>query len=259
MSLFINAEAHPNLFMNTNRLQAPNQAYYQYDTLSEWKKEQHNINESITESIRKIKVLYNLQEISRQRSEEAFAQQLETYRVHYGNFKSDVLERLAMLEESEAQLKQLLEEETVLNKQARKQITEIHQSNKKLLHELHQFQDASKTVSAQVDACLSLQKQTITQLSDQSAQYEHISEELKKQADDQQQVQTKLQNQEALVEKALRQLDHIRSVLYERSSYLAEKVESGYDRTASYVYHLLTKSEKPYTFFLQSNKKENKE
>ena len=42
-----------------------------------------------------------------------------------------------------------------------------------------------------------------------------------------------LDKQEALTEKISRQLNHIRSIIFERTNYLATKLEDGYKLTAS--------------------------
>ncbi|MDQ6597448.1 hypothetical protein E2K98_06635 [Bacillus salipaludis] len=70
------------------------------------------------------------------------------------------------------------------------------------------------------------------------------------------QVLTRLDRQEALTEKILRQINHIRSILFERTNYLATKIEDGYKVTSTYVYKLMTGSEQPLTFLLRNDKKE---
>ncbi|MCL6572457.1 MAG: hypothetical protein K6T88_12360 [Bacillus sp. (in: Bacteria)] len=66
----------------------------------------------------------------------------------------------------------------------------------------------------------------------------------------------RLDNQEALIEKISRQLNHIRSILFERTNYLATKIDDGYKITSSYVYKLMTGSDQPLTFFLMNQKDE---
>jgi hypothetical protein len=68
-----------------------------------------------------------------------------------------------------------------------------------------------------------------------------------------------LDKQEALTEKIYRQLNHIRSILFERTNYLAEKMDEGYKLTSSYVYNLMTGNDQPVSFtLLNRNKKVEK-
>jgi predicted nucleic acid-binding Zn ribbon protein len=86
-----------------------------------------------------------------------------------------------------------------------------------------------------------------------------LSEKISKQEEFQTGVLNRLDQQEALTEKIFRQLNHIRSILFERTNYLAEKIDEGYKITSSYVYKLMTGSDQPITFYLMNNKKEEKQ
>lgn len=85
-----------------------------------------------------------------------------------------------------------------------------------------------------------------------------LSEKISKQEEFQTVVLNRLDQQEALTEKIYRQLNHIRSILFERTNYLAEKIDEGYKITSSYVYNLMTGSDQPITFLLMNNKKVEK-
>jgi vacuolar-type H+-ATPase subunit I/STV1 len=86
-----------------------------------------------------------------------------------------------------------------------------------------------------------------------------LSEKINKQEVFQTEVLTRLDQQEALTEKISRQLNHIRSILFERTNYLAEKIDEGYKITSSYVYNLMTGSDQPLTFYLMNHKKGEKQ
>lgn len=86
-----------------------------------------------------------------------------------------------------------------------------------------------------------------------------LSEKISKQEEFQTGVLNRLDQQEALTEKIFRQLNHIRSILFERTNYLAEKIDEGYKITSSYVYNLMTGSDQPITFYLMNNKKGEKQ
>lgn len=86
-----------------------------------------------------------------------------------------------------------------------------------------------------------------------------LAQKVNKQEEFQTEVLTRLDKQEALTEKISRQLNHIRSILFERTNYLAEKIDEGYKITSSYVYNLMTGSDQPITFYLMNNKKGEKQ
>jgi hypothetical protein len=100
-------------------------------------------------------------------------------------------------------------------------------------------------------------KQIYTQISDQYLLQKQMSEKISGQEEFQNGVISRLDKQEALTEKISRQINHIRSILFERTNYLAEKIDDGYKLTSSYVYNLMTGSDQPISFYLlNKNKKE---
>jgi hypothetical protein len=100
-------------------------------------------------------------------------------------------------------------------------------------------------------------KQISTQISDQYLLQKQMSEKITGHEDFQNDVISRLDKQEALTEKISRQINHIRSILFERTNYLAEKMDEGYKLTSSYVYSLMTGSDQPISFYLlNKNKKE---
>ncbi|WP_066064593.1 hypothetical protein [Neobacillus soli] len=111
-----------------------------------------------------------------------------------------------------------------------------------LRSKLERNEDASYQLAQQMDKQLELQME--------------VSEKVTKQADLQGGMLQRLDNQEALIEKISRQVNHIRSILFERTNYLATKIDDGYKVTSSYVYKLMTGSDQPLTFFLMNHKKE---
>ncbi|MGX6442186.1 hypothetical protein ACWM35_02975 [Neobacillus sp. K501] len=131
-----------------------------------------------------------------------------------------------------------------LNTQSQKEFEEQMIRWLKVLDEKNsQLQTANLELSLQISAQMELQKQ--------------LSEKFSNQEEFQVGVLNRLDQQEALTEKISRQLNHIRSILFERTNYLAQKMEDGYKLTSSYVYNLMTGSDQPLTFY-KLNKKEEK-
>jgi len=73
-------------------------------------------------------------------------------------------------------------------------------------------------------------------------------------------VLNRLDTQEALTEKISRQLNHIRSIIFERTDYIATKLEDSYKKTSAYVYKLMNGTEHPtYSTLVNSKKKKNQQ
>ncbi|MEH7076595.1 hypothetical protein [Neobacillus drentensis] len=98
--------------------------------------------------------------------------------------------------------------------------------------------------------------QLIVQMNEQLELQKEFAETLTKQEEFQAGVLQRLDTQEALIDKITRQINHIRSILFERTNYLAAKIDEGYKITSSYVYKLMTGSDQPLTFLLMKDKKE---
>jgi len=122
------------------------------------------------------------------------------------------------------------------------QWTQIDTHLKDLRHRLEKNEEVNQQLVLQMNEQLELQK--------------IAAEKLEKQEDFQEGVLKRLDNQEALLDKLGRQINHIRSILFERTNYLAAKIDDGYKITSSYIYKLMTGSEQPLTFFLINHKKE---
>jgi predicted nucleic acid-binding Zn ribbon protein len=156
-------------------------------------------------------------------------------------------------------------------------IDEQSHANVSLFHEIHEMKHQfrsqevvqannwDKVVNQLNELRSSNQKHTeyeeliIHLLKTQEELQKQLSEKISKQEDFQTGVLNRLDQQEALTEKIFRQLNHIRSILFERTNYLAEKIDEGYKITSSYVYNLMTGSDQPITFYLMNNKKEEKQ
>ncbi|WP_342430362.1 hypothetical protein [Neobacillus sp. FSL H8-0543] len=102
-------------------------------------------------------------------------------------------------------------------------------------------------------------EQLATKINEQVELQKQFSQEFTKQEEFQTEVLSRLDKQEALTEKIYRQINHIRSILFERTNYLAEKMDEGYKITSSYVYNLMTGNDQPVSFtLLNRNKKVEK-
>lgn len=145
-------------------------------------------------------------------------------------------------------------------------LREIHEMKQQFLNqEVVQANNWDKVANQLNELRSSNQKHTeyeeliIHLLKTQEGLQKQLSEKISKQEEFQTGVLNRLDQQEALTEKIFRQINHIRSILFERTNYLAEKIDEGYKITSSYVYNLMTGSDQPITFYLMNNKKGEKQ
>ncbi|WP_407269759.1 hypothetical protein [Radiobacillus sp. PE A8.2] len=128
-----------------------------------------------------------------------------------------------------------------VTKHTQAQLTEIDQSTQAVLQKLESYQQ----INLQMMEMLSLQKQMADQINHQEKHHDHVLD--------------RLESQEALMQKALRQLDNIRATIFERASHLSDKMEDGYHVTAAYFYKLVSGSKQPLNFFMMKDRKEEQD
>jgi len=247
MGLFINNDKHPDVYKNDGQINEPNQRYFRQDHQSEMLEEQQKTNEALQRSFDELKNLYEKQATKQANQWKNFGNRL--YELKKGNLQHEkteyhVLERLKNLDEKSTNLQKTLENEQLVSQDFMNNIQNLSQSNQEVVNRLDTATLANQQLELKVNEQLDLQKQ--------------IAQQISKQDDTQQEVLKRLDNQEAMMEKIMRQIDYFRSVLFERTNFLAEKIENGYNLTSSYFTKLMTGSEKPLTqFLIQQKQKEN--
>lgn len=221
MGLFINSEQHHNMYRTKENIHGPNQATFQRDHLSELLKEQQKTNESLRKSMIKLGIL---QEQSGQN--------------HSKQWK-EMGKRLASLEKANYQQDQRAIQ---------------------MLEHLKILTDENKNMQMLIEKEHISSQEIGEQIKQHYLNHQELSKQLHAHDENQQEVIKRLDHQEALTEKMLRQMSNLRSILYERTNFLAETIEDSYQFTSSYVYQLLTGTEQPLTFYMQrKQEKESRE
>jgi len=248
MSLFINTGHHPGVFKNKNDITGKNQSYYRRDHFSDLLKEQQDVNHTLIQSLREIKRLNQEQTIRQEGHRKDLAAQLrglEEQNKERKRFENKTLDSLYQLGMENAQLQKGLEADERIKQEMLEKITSISESNSRTEVSLYNQVSFNKQVIDQLKEVIEMQTQMNTDASQNNKQHDQLV--------------NRLETQEALMEKTLRQLNHLRASLFERTHHLVEKMEETYDLTTSYVNQLLSGSNKPLTFFMtEEQKKESK-
>ncbi|WP_017381646.1 hypothetical protein [Paenisporosarcina sp. TG-14] len=246
MGLYINTGKHPDILKNNGHIVDQNQSFFKRDHLSELLMEQQKTNETLNQSFSELKDLFEKQE-SKQTSHWKYIQKgiSEQKKVNFQHRKVDnhVLEWLKELDAKDSNLQVTLENDLLLKQELMNTMETLSHSNLEVVTELDKVGLANEVLDLKVNEQLDLQKQ--------------ITQQISKQEDTQKVLLSRLDNQEALTEKILRQIDHFRAILFERTSYLAEKIDTGYNYTTSYFSKLMTGDQSLTHFLLNKKQKEN--
>lgn len=245
MGLFINKDSHPDVFKNTGDIREPNQELLRKDYLSEIIQEQKHANTSFMKSFDSLQKQYLEQEYLQTSQWKTVSDKLSDLgkrNMEHTEFESQMMEWIKSLEEKNLMLETLLKKEEQFKQEITEQLNNQMQSHQEMADQLEKYETVQDAMNAKMNENLTLQR--------------HIADQLTKQEEFQNGVLIRLEKQEALSEKISRQLTNIRSILFERTHYLADKVQEGYKLTSSYVHKLMTGSEQPFTIFLSNKKKE---
>ncbi|GAA0607267.1 hypothetical protein GCM10009001_25700 [Virgibacillus siamensis] len=244
MGLFMNKAEHPDVFRNNQSIEEPNQSYFKLDYFDELLKEQNRVNSTLFSSFHNLEKLYEQQKHTQADQWKEINDQLLSLMersFQHEQFESETMEWLTVLDRNHAEMKQLMENENVFKADVTERIEHLRQSNQEIVDKLNHYGSSNQELVEEMGELVNLHKK--------------MSAELSKQDDHQHHVMDKLENQEALMEKTLRQVSHFRSILFERTNYIAERIENSYNLTSSYVYKLMTGSDQPLTLYLEERKK----
>ena len=245
MGLFINKHKHPNLYKNTNQLAEPNQVESRQDFLTELMQEQQKAYEAMNEALAEMKTRYQQQTDAQNTQWQQVDYQLSDLKnntIRQQKFENEMVTNLYSLHEKNVQLETMVEKEFQVRESLTEKITQISYTCNSISDRLEKNEEAHLQLAEQMNKQLDMQKQAAEKLTKQEEIYGGMLK--------------RLDTQEALLDKLGRQLNHVRSILFERTNYLVDKIDEGYKLTSSYVYKLMTGSEQPLTFFLMNHKKE---
>ena len=245
MDLFINHDHHPNVFKNQENIQASNQAFVKYNSLTELLNEQQKTNMELVRSLDELKLRNEQQEITQKNQWKQIKYKMKDLKASHLNrveLESHLVHRLETLDEKSSYLQEMVESESPVTKSILEEMNRLSHSHQEMADRLKDNETSNQVLSAQLNEQMNLQKE--------------ITEKLSLHTENQVDVLKRLDQQEALTEKVYRQLNHIRSIIFERTNYLATKLEEGYKLTVSHVYKLMQGTDQPLYFSHIHPKKE---
>ncbi len=245
MGLFINNLEHPRVFKNEGSIQEPNQAYFKIDYVSELVKRQEEVNEKLLHAFYGLQVNHEQQANAARHRWEATDRQVKKLgdsHLRQEKLSEDAVASQHRLEQQVTNLNDILEKDADFQQETLNKISHMQIANEGLEKKLTAQETLHQQLAGQMEAVYDLQKKMTEQAATQEEKQEDILE--------------RLEDQEAVMEKITRQLAHFRSIIFERTNHVVEKVENSYDLTSSFFYKMLTGSEQPLTLLMMKEKKE---
>ncbi|MEC2157763.1 hypothetical protein [Virgibacillus halodenitrificans] len=247
MGLYIN-HRHGDIYKNNEGIQAPNQEVFIKNHVAEMIEEQQRVNKSLSTSFYELKNLYEQQSNKQTHQWKDITTQLNQLKElndTHDKLENDVIKVLQKLEGNQLSIQKLIEENYLSKETYDQQLNEITSGYQDIADKLERHREVNEKLTSKVEQQTEWQKE--------------IGEKVKEHEVSQEKVLERMENQEAITEKITRQMDHFRSILFERTNYLAEKVEEGYHLTTSYVAKLMSDPERPLAYMTLERKNKDKQ
>jgi len=225
MGLFKNDVEHPEIYINHTEIKEPNQPFYKVDYFQELVEEQKKINEEMVSSFRYLKETYNLHEkIQKNRWDVTKSQlmKLNERSDRHENLEKETIQHIINLENKQEEIQRHLREEHSFKQHIEEDLGQLKEMNEQLIHCIRESESVNSQLSSKIEELVEMNKEMNIKLTKLEQQQTDVSERIEK--------------QEALLDKAIRQLTNLRSILYERTHELAEKIENGIKFMTTSVY-----------------------
>lgn len=230
MGLFFNKKNHSDLYKG-DEIAERNQAIYRTDSLSEAMNEQKKsfdmMNAKYNEMEKQLQKQRRIQ-TDRWRTTGIRFDEILDHQSQHRQFEQEAIETLARLDQKHKELQKILENKMKMNDDLVEQINLISQSNIDIAERLEKF-DAD-------------QEKLLTKMDEQIEKQDQFSLLLEQQKTIQSEMVERIEQHEGLIEKMMRQMDFLKSVIFERSHFIAEKIDKSYQLTTTYISNLRRKS-----------------
>ncbi|WP_432359880.1 hypothetical protein [Sporosarcina sp. UB5] len=230
MGLFFNKKNHSDLYKGSN-IPERNQAVYRTDSLSEAMKDQTKAFEAMHDKYNEIeKQLQHQRRIQSDRWKMTGARidEILERQTRHRQFEQEAIETLERLDRKHKELQQSIENKRKMNEELVKQINILNESNGEIAERLDKFEADQKRLLTKMDVQIEKQDQFSLSLEEQKTAQTELAE--------------RMERNEGLIEKMMRQMDFLKSVIFERSHFIAEKIDKSYKLTTTYMSSLRGKS-----------------
>lgn len=249
--MFQNSKVFTPIKPLTNSNQNSFRVNYLTEFVSQQIKQNDAINHSINKVVETVNTTHQTQEIKIDRILQEQQQQKEQSDFflekvdNHEKTNENILHSLQEIKNNHHQMNDSLKNEQLLNQAILDQLS---------------FQDHQlRNTNNQLENYVTLAEQLSEQLINQGLLLKEMEQKLQVQDVYHSTVMSKLDKQDAINEKIIRQLDHLKSIVYERVNLIVEKVENSYQSTTEYFNGIINKSGFMKPFLLSSRSKDKKE
>ncbi|MCM3638080.1 hypothetical protein M3152_10105 [Sporosarcina luteola] len=230
MGLFFNKKSHSDLYKGDS-IAERNQSIYRTDSISEsiieQKKSFDMMNEKYTEMEKQLQKQRRIQS-DRWRMTGIRFEEILDHQSQQRQFEQEAIGTLERLDQKHKELQKMLESKRKMNEELVEQINMLNHSNAEIAERLEKFD---------ID-----QEKLLTKMNAQLEKQDQFSLSLEEQKTVQTQMVERMEQHEGVIDKMIRQVDFLRSVIFERSHFIAEKIDKSYQLTTTYMSNLRGKS-----------------
>ncbi|MDR0137539.1 hypothetical protein RFW18_07230 [Metabacillus idriensis] len=231
-----------------------NQEFFRVNYMQDYLKHQQQVNTELSHAVNALNSLLHESRKEQKQHYHAVYRQLEKQEAVTSPLLSNIeiqqsaskilSERLEILENSNTEMMSKLISEGHVSQAIIDQLTLQDQSIRELSGRFKTYESLQEKIIDQLDSHAELKEQIKNRLELQEVFHQSVIE--------------RINHQEALTEKISRDIAHLKSVIFERVSYLVEKAEENVKITIEYIFNLFTKNEsyKGYTMTKPPKKKD---
>ncbi len=238
--VYIKNQQNPLLYKHPIQVKATsNQDIYRRNYLQEFIKSQQNINGELKNASIKINSLLYETKLEQKQQYTHLSKQLEDHEkrttplIDHINKQDEAykmfLQKFKAIDTFNQEILKRYEEEELVNQaiidQLTHQDTAMHQLSKKI----DQFENHQTNLSSQLDSQTDINDQILKTIEIQESFHKTILE--------------RIDQQEAINLKTSRELDNLKATIFERISYIVDKIEENYRHITGYVGQLFTKTQ----------------
>ncbi|BAQ11936.1 hypothetical protein OXB_3467 [Bacillus sp. OxB-1] len=235
MGLYMNTDHHSAIYRNSERMDGLNQDSFKKDFLTDWKEEQQSIFRQQRSALENV--------LRQQRRMQAIQHQL--------------------MEEQSFAKRQHEEQDEAIREDMLRLFNKIKLEHIRLQAEFQQSIEqqwfpiwkSMEEMKGRLNHLEQLNKDLVNRLGEQTEAQHRMVEWKADYENAQQEVMQRLDNQEGLIDKIMRRLDHLRSIFFERTHFLAEKIEAGSPSSKQ----LAQGSERSLTLYKKNDTQEDQE
>lgn len=236
MGISKNSNVEPNIFHMKNKDISSNQKEFRVNFLQQLLLEQLKMNHSLRNSVEHVSKSLQITNSTQTNHHQLMIDKLHNHEQFYEHMQQYIQ-------------KQEMTNELILNKltaleERNEAILEKMEAERLLTQAILDQQSTHDQALSKLTANLEEEESVITQIKKQDELFNEFNSKLELQEVFHNTVMERLDQQEGIMKKIIGELDHLRSIIYERASHIAEKIEENVRLITKPIQHFIVKKDK---------------